>query len=146
MTIQRYDATQLPEPVTQLNIARFLAGALEKYGDPISHIEACLDYALGNKPEQGGAVWVAKSEQEQLLGAVVVNHTHMKAYIPEHILVYIAVAPEARGRGVGKKLMQAAIEHLPGSIALHVEADNPAVGLYESLGFQNKYLEMRLQK
>ena len=31
-------------------------------------------------------------------------------------------------------------------IALHVEKDNPAVFLYEKLGFENKYLEMRLTR
>ncbi|HAB28956.1 MAG TPA: GNAT family N-acetyltransferase, partial [Xanthomarina gelatinilytica] len=33
-----------------------------------------------------------------------------------------------------------------GDVALHVEPNNPAIKLYESLGFTNKYLEMRLKK
>jgi ribosomal protein S18 acetylase RimI-like enzyme len=68
----------------------------------------------------------------------------MGGYIPEHILVYIAVYPSTRGQGVGKQLMQTAIDLLPGGIALHVEPENPARKLYEALGFTNKYLEMRL--
>jgi ribosomal protein S18 acetylase RimI-like enzyme len=39
-----------------------------------------------------------------------------------------------------------AISIAEGNIALHVEPDNPAKGLYEKLGFTNKYLEMRLIK
>ena len=42
--------------------------------------------------------------------------------------------------------MKKAIEITEGAIALHVEPNNPAKGLYEKLGFTNKYLEMRLQK
>jgi len=42
--------------------------------------------------------------------------------------------------------MQKAIELSKGSIALHVEPDNPAKFLYENLGFENRYLEMRLKK
>ena len=67
-------------------------------------------------------------------------------FIPENILVYIAVDNSQRGKGFGKKLMQKAISIAEGNIALHVEPDNPAKKLYEKLGFTNKYLEMRLIK
>ena len=79
-------------------------------------------------------------------GAVIVNETGMSEYIPENILVYIAVDKVHRGKGVGKELMQTAMNRAKGSIALHVEPDNPAKFLYEKLGFTNKYLEMRLQR
>jgi ribosomal protein S18 acetylase RimI-like enzyme len=70
----------------------------------------------------------------------------MEGYIPENILVYIAVHESTRGKGYGKQLMQKAIEIAEGDIALHVEPDNPARFLYEKLGFTNKYLEMRFSK
>ena len=60
--------------------------------------------------------------------------------------MYIAVDRAQRGKGLGKGLMKAAMEQAKGSIALHVEPDNPAKKLYESLGFTNKYLEMRLHR
>jgi len=70
----------------------------------------------------------------------------MKGYIPENILVYIAVHKELRGKGIGKELMNKAIQTAHGDIALHVEDDNPAKYLYESVGFKNPYLEMRYYK
>ena len=70
----------------------------------------------------------------------------MEGYIPENILVYIATDKNHRGKGIGSKLMDAAIEHTQGDIALHVEPDNPARKLYERCGFTNKYLEMRRVK
>ena len=93
----------------------------------------------------GGYILVAK-DNEQIVGATVINKTGMKDYIPENILVYIATHGEQRGKGIGRKLMQTAIEHCEGSIALHVETDNPAKHLYEKLGFENKYLEMRFTR
>ncbi len=70
----------------------------------------------------------------------------MKEYIPENILVYIAVHRDQRGKGLGKKLMNETLLYAKGDIALHVEHDNPAKFLYEKIGFDNKYLEMRLKR
>lgn len=126
-------------------IADFLFVQLEQYGDPINDIMKCLDYALDQAVDKGGFVVLAR-ENQKIVGAVVVNKTGMSGYIPENILVYIAVDASQRGKGVGKKLITNAIELANGDIALHVEADNPARKLYEKLGFTNKYLEMRLKK
>ena len=96
-------------------------------------------------PTKGGNIIVGL-DNEKIVGVVILNNTGMKDFIPENILVYIAVDNSQRGKGFGKKLMQKAIDTAEGNIALHVEPDNPAKGLYESLGFTNKYLEMRLTK
>jgi [ribosomal protein S18]-alanine N-acetyltransferase len=126
-------------------IANFLFEHLDQYGDTKEDIMKCLDYALSNFPHQGGFVLLAREEGE-IVGAVVMNQTGMEGYIPENILVYIAVNSNQRGKGIGKTLMEKAIQLAKGSIALHVEPDNPAKHLYEKLGFTNKYLEMRLNK
>ncbi|MFT5917821.1 MAG: GNAT superfamily N-acetyltransferase [Flammeovirgaceae bacterium] len=126
-------------------IANFLFTHLEEYGDDKPDILKAMDYSLSSEPGKGGFVLTA-SEEGKMLGAVIVNETGMRDYIPENILVYIAVHHEARGKGVGKKLMETAIETADGDIALHVEPENPAKRLYERLGFTNKYLEMRYVK
>lgn len=126
-------------------IADFLFQHLDQYGDTREDIMKCLDYALNNFPHQGGFAILAR-EDAKIVGAVVVNKTGMEGYIPENILVYIAVDKRQRGKGIGKALMESAIKNAKGSIALHVEPDNPARKLYEKLGFTNKYLEMRLMK
>jgi ribosomal protein S18 acetylase RimI-like enzyme len=126
-------------------VARFLHAHLGRYGDPLEHVRAALLRAAGDGPHDGGSVTLAELDGE-LVGAVVTNDTHMSGYTPEHLLVYVATHAEHRGRGIGRALLEHAVAALPGSVALHVEPDNPAVGLYRSLGFTNKYLEMRLQR
>ena len=126
-------------------IADFLFEHLGAYGDPKADIMKCLDYALDQNMHAGGFVVMAK-EDEKLVGVLIMNKTGMSAYIPENILVYIAVDDQHRGKGIGSKIMGLAIKMANGAIALHVEADNPAKKLYEKLGFTNKYLEMRLTK
>jgi ribosomal-protein-alanine N-acetyltransferase len=103
----------------------------------------CVKYALD--PNRGGNIIIGFDEGK-IVGLTILNNTGMNGYIPENILVYIAVDGSKRGKGYGKQIMQKAIEITEGAIALHVEPDNPAKGLYEKLGFTNKYLEMRLQK
>lgn len=127
------------------DVADFLLEHLDQYGDERRHILKCLDYALSEEPGKGGFVEIAR-DGTRIAGVVVINHTGMAGYIPENILVYIAVNRQYRGHGIGKKLMEQTIEHTDGAIALHVEPDNPAKFLYEKYGFTNKYLEMRLQK
>jgi len=128
----------------QDKIAAFLFKHLEKYGDPLADIIACLDYVFN--PKKGGLVAIAHEDDNDIQGAVIINKTGMSGYIPENILVYIAVNSALRGQGLGQNLMQMALENAEGNVALHVEADNPAKRLYERLGFTNKYLEMRYTK
>ncbi|MEX2591352.1 MAG: GNAT family N-acetyltransferase [Anditalea sp.] len=126
-------------------IADFLFEHLDEYGDPYEDIMKCLDYALDKAGDKGGFVVIGR-EKGEVVGTVVMNKTGMSGYIPDNILVYIAVNVNQRGKGVGKKLMTTAIDMANGGIALHVEPDNPARILYEKLGFTSKYLEMRLIK
>ena len=124
-------------------IAEFLYTHLEQYGDKIEDILKCIAYVMN--PQKGGNIIVG-IDNDAIVGVVILNNTGMKGFIPENILVYIAVDNSQRGKGYGKSLMEKAISIADGDIALHVEPENPARKLYEKLGFTNKYLEMRLIK
>ena len=130
----------------KLNATEFLYKHLEQYGDAKQDIEKAIDYSLKEIPSFGGFVLEGYDDNENIVGAVVINKTGMNGYIPENILVYIAVDNSLRGKGYGKSLMKKAIELTEGDVALHVEKDNPAKFLYEKVGFTNPYLEMRLKK
>jgi [ribosomal protein S18]-alanine N-acetyltransferase len=133
------------EPITtkeKENIIEFLYEHLDEYGDKKEHIGAAVDYAMNTNPMAGGFI-LQSTENDQITGAVVINKTGMKGYIPENVLVYIAVHKDFRGAGIGKKLMTRAMQLAKGDIALHVEHDNPANFLYKKMGFVNPYLEMR---
>jgi ribosomal protein S18 acetylase RimI-like enzyme len=84
-------------------------------------------------PPYRGLVW----EEE---GRLVGNLTTMRERTGAWSLSNIAVLPEARGRGIGGALIDAAIERLRGmgvhSITLQVRQDNElAIGMYERRGF-----------
>lgn len=127
-------------------IVKFLFEHLDQYGDPEEDIRKSIDFALKEYNSAiiplGGFVLIAKNNND-IVGAVVINKTGMQGYIPENILVYIATHKEFRGMGIGEELMNKSLDIAKGSIALHVEPDNPAKFLYEKVGFTNKYLEMR---
>ena len=125
---------------TNQRIADFLEDHLDQFGDKNEYILKCIEYALD--PKRGGLVLLGL-ENNDIIGAVIVNSTGMYGYIPSNILVYIAVHRDKRGKGYGKQLMKEVLPKTEGGVALHVEPDNPAKYLYEKLGFTNKYLEMR---
>ncbi len=141
--IQVNSSTGEDQKYTNQKVAEFLYEHLEQYGDKLADIKECTDYVMN--PEKGGNILIG-TDNDQIVGAVILNNTGMKDYIPENILVYIAVDGKQRGKGYGKKMMEKAISSTKGSIALHVEPDNPAFHLYTKMGFTNKYLEMRLVK
>jgi len=128
-------------PFSVDEIASFLYQHLDQFGDPKTAILKCIDYVF----ERGGFITLGTIDN-QLAGVIIMNDTGMSGYIPEYILVYVAVNKQWRGKSLGKQLMEAVIENADGNIALHVEPENPAKRLYERLGFTNKYLEMRLIK
>ncbi len=140
-----YSPSTKMSTLDKLNTIDFLHKHLEQYGDEKADIEKAINYSLKEISSFGGFVLKA-FDSEKLVGIVVINKTGMSGYIPENILVYIAVDNSQRGKGYGKSLMNKAIKLSEGSIALHVEKDNPARFLYEKVGFTNPYLEMRLKK
>ncbi|MDX1617375.1 MAG: GNAT family N-acetyltransferase [Balneolaceae bacterium] len=140
-----YSDTENPTPFGREDIADFLVDHLDEFGDEKRYILKSIGYAYGDGDGQDGFILLAH-DTGRIAGAVIINHTNMEGYIPEHLLVYIAVHSDYRGEGLGSKLMERIISETDGDIALHVESDNPAVHLYEKFGFTNKYLEMRLKK
>jgi GNAT superfamily N-acetyltransferase len=146
--MKNFKVFSLAEPLSDIQkdcLADFLVKELGDFGDPKKDVLSCLDYAMESQKGPGGLVIVA-GDFPLLDAALVINHTGMSGYIPEHILVYFAVSEILRGKGLGQEMMEFLLKNLPGGIALHVEPNNPAIRLYEKLGFSNKYLEMRLSR
>lgn len=133
------------ESVTREMIVDFLYEHLDRFRDSKEDINKCMDYVFSTEASEGGKIFLAR-ENEKLVGVVVMIQTGMSGYIPENFLVYVAVDTGFRGKGIGKKLIEKAISETKGDIALHVEYDNPAKRLYERIGFNTKYAEMRYQK
>ncbi len=93
---------------------------------------------------EGDAGVVAEDESGLPLGAAWYRtfgeDEHGYGYLgPEVPEVAIAVRPQARRRGVGAALLAALVEearaHGVPALSLSVEAENPAVRLYERAGF-----------
>lgn len=58
----------------------------------------------------------------------------------------LVVLPETRGKGIGAKLMQHAINHLisTGTKAIRLDGVQPAIPLYRRLGFKDEHWSLRL--
>ena len=82
------------------------------------------------------AFWLTAMEGESLLGYIGIQFG-----LDGGDIMTIATEPELRGKGIGKKLVLAAVEQLQekhlGYLTLEVRPSNlPAIALYESLGFR----------
>lgn len=132
------------EGITRDEFVDFLFFHLGKFGDPKKDIQKCLDYAFSDEKSEGGYALAAFYENK-LVGGLIMNKTGMGDYIPDWILVYVAVDSAYRGKGFGKQIIEKAFVSCEGRIKLHVEYDNPAKRLYERMGFTTKYAEMRYE-
>jgi ribosomal protein S18 acetylase RimI-like enzyme len=93
----------------------------------------------------GGFVWV---EDDRVVGNVTIQR--LDAYGSRWQVANVAVTKDYQGRGIGRALVQAALERIAerrGSWAvLQVRSDNPvAKGLYQQLGFENLTEDVMLQ-
>ena len=132
----------LPAWAGLAQLSDFLHEKMKPYEDTRQDVERGLRYALDpNRPGDGFAILA--SQAGRLAGAVVFVTTQMKGYIPENILLFICVDPDLRGQGLGGRLIRRGLGRCTGQIKLHVEPDNPAKRLYERLGFEHKYDELR---
>ena len=135
----------LPETVALDDVVSFFHEKMKPYHDTIPDVRRGLDYAFSDSEGKGGFVILALLD-EKVVGGITILHTGMKGYIPENVLLFVAVEPNLRGGGIGERLIRGALDRTNGEMKLHVEHDNPARRLYERIGFTNKYLEMRLTK
>ena len=89
----------------------------------------------GILPLSGVALRLARDEQGAVRGFSL-----LRTVADEAELLLLAVAPAARGRGVGGALLDDFIEHgrRQGARRLHLEVrdGNPAVAMYQAFGFK----------
>jgi GNAT superfamily N-acetyltransferase len=112
-----------PSVVAQPELARYVSGWGRRGDDGI--------IAVASSGEPIGAVWLRLwSEHDHGYGFI-------NALTPE---LSVAVLPEARGGGIGTELLQRLLQRADESyeeVSLSVSIQNPAVRLYERVGFRS---------
>jgi len=99
----------------------------------------------------GKAFYVAEVPEAGVVGYVMTRVEHgvgvvVKGFVKRGHIVSIAVLPEYRRRGIGTRLMQAAMRSLKeeyGAREVYLEvrvSNTPAIRLYEKLGFRKIYV------
>ncbi|MEM7077945.1 MAG: GNAT family N-acetyltransferase [Pseudomonadota bacterium] len=138
-------ATELPAALALLpQLADFEVpprrDARDLYTDDGKLLEAVV---AGNAPNSYAEVAVL---DQQVLGVILVTmRPELMSHAPSAHLEAIVVSPEARGRGLGRKLLQRAQESArargAASLSLHVFANNHrARALYDADGFDSELI------
>ncbi len=140
-----YNQDDLPPWIDRDQLAVYFHESLKPYEDSVEDCRRALDYAFSKGRGMGGFVLIAEHD-EKPVGALLMLRTGMAGYIPENVLLFVGVSPDARGKGIGSKIIKKGFELADGDVKLHVEYDNPAKRLYERLGMTSKYAEMRYHK
>lgn len=89
---------------------------------------------LHYRAHYGNAEYSIVMENGQPIGRLYINRTADDVRVMD-----IALLPEHRGRGIGSTLMKNVLEAAAAegkSVSIHVEMYNPAMRMYERLGFR----------
>jgi ribosomal protein S18 acetylase RimI-like enzyme len=114
---------------------------------PNPYTTAWIDHVIENAPADQ-AVLVAEDEHGSRLGYTwVLTLTEFDAIDPHGHIAGVGVAPEAEGRGVGRRLVTAAEEWCRDQsvreVTLHCYVGNErALALYEHLGFEKEWYRL----
>lgn len=109
------------------------------------NIYRSVEYALSPYKYQGGFVLLAE-KNKSILGSVVVNRTNMEGYVPKNLMVYLAADPDSAIPDFEKILLSKVIQLTSSELACHITVDNPAMKIFEDVGFKKNFFEMRLKK
>ncbi len=138
-----YDAYSGINAMEKSKVVHFLCGHNSHASR--QSIQEAVEYAVKLKPSFGGFILTAEKDR-QIVGAIIANRTGMESYNPKNIFVFVSLHEDFQDEALIEALMQRAIRHADGDVAMHVEPDNPALKLYQKLGFQAQYLELRFSR
>jgi GNAT superfamily N-acetyltransferase len=141
---------RLPAWAPRRALVQFFHDSMQPWSDTPTDIDKAFDYCFSKSDGKGGFLVLMSDnpvgDNEQLAGALLMLRTDMDGYVPGHLLLMVSVMPDRRGQGVGRRIIERALEECSGDVKLHVDYENPARRLYERLGFESKYAEMRLKR
>ncbi len=104
------------------------------------------DYLAETMPGERRITWIAEDDRLPEGEGQIFAHVNI-LLIGDIGVLEVVVRPELRRRGLGRQLvaMAARRAYLEGFSSIGVEAigNTPAIGFYESLGFEREYVETR---
>ncbi|WP_237201056.1 GNAT family N-acetyltransferase [Rothia nasimurium] len=123
--------------LAQLYFDSYPQGTVEDVAEAEADVAAALRGEYGTFLPQANLVYEVDG---RIVGCVMTVDSPPWDDVSDMLFIIdLFVHPEARGTGVGRALMQAALATLPvrRPVGLRVESDNePAYALYRSLGFR----------
>jgi GNAT superfamily N-acetyltransferase len=145
MEIITFDAFNRMSGRDMDRVVQFLNREIDQFADSEGAILKSVQYAIKDRAGLGGYVFEMLDGIETI-GVVVVNRTGMEEYMPDNILVYLAIKADRQKKGYGKKLLDYALEHCEGEVMIHISEDNPAYNFFKKVGFKTQYQEMYLER
>ncbi len=138
---------EIPNWTDLSGLVEFFHHTMKPYHDSAPDVRKGLLHAMGTGQLSRGFLVLARCRASgKLVGGLTMLDTGMGGFVPENLLLFVAVDPTLRGKGLGKQIIDLAISKANGAVKLHVEKENPARRLYNRLGFTEKYVEMRFAR
>jgi len=125
------------DDISKDKLVKLTRDLLVQYSDSVAETEDAIINAIDK-----GFILLA-SRNGVYEGVCIIANLGFEEFIPKYHLAYVGTNKSSKGRGVGTKLIQRAIDLTDGNLSLHVDLDNKgAKKLYKRLGFKHIYNRM----
>ncbi|MDE0581679.1 GNAT family N-acetyltransferase [Planococcus sp. A6] len=143
MNIRKADHSDL-NAIVSLSPQAIYDGTLGELMPSSEKVESLVQPLL----DKGGFYFIAE-EKDEILGWVLAGTTKDQfTEKPIGFIYELYLRQQYRGKGYSKRLMNAAIDHFQEDgyteVRLSAKAENPAVHIYENMGFTTRTVSMSL--
>ncbi|MCB0663828.1 MAG: hypothetical protein KDC24_13865 [Saprospiraceae bacterium] len=134
-----FDAFTGISPFEKLGVIKFLE---QHIGVSKAKIQMAVEYAIKDCPSFGGLILVV-TQAEEPVAVAIIHKAGANGHQAKHTLAYYAISEKFQTEEFVSDFFDKLINLSNGDLAMHLDANDPVLGVFQKMGFQQHRVEYR---